>query len=481
MVLQKAPRRAILWGYADVIRDTVTVLKNGVNVGHTTVFRNATGFEGLWKLKLPAEGNPGPYSITVKSSEGEVTINDVMFGDVWICSGQSNMQFTMREVNNSMEEIASSVNYTDVRMFFTKLQPSGVPLHDAMIDTPWIRPVKGIIDRFSALCFMFGRNLYDQYKYPIGLIESNWGGTPIEVWSSPDATAACANNGRKRALWPTSPGVLWNSMIHPFLNMTIYGAIWYQGESNAGNPSLYSCQFPAMISDWRTKFNNGSDSETSSQFPFGFVQLAAFRPGNMVSGFPALRWAQTANVGYVPNPKMPNTFMAVAADLPDFNSPSGSVHPRFKQDIAARLSLAARNIAYGESEVQYQGPFPTRYQLNTGTNQLTVSYANDKDYIQVKSSSGFEVCCTISATSSCSAVSSWKSTFIVGHDNSTVKLDTSVCLSGTHVAGVRYIWKESPCAFKQCAIYSLTSSLPAPPFIHTGGFETTVSSATVSS
>ncbi|XP_042337408.1 sialate O-acetylesterase-like, partial [Plectropomus leopardus] len=112
-------------------------------------------------------------------------------------------------------------------------------------------------------------------------------------------------------------------MIRPLLNMTIKGAIWYQGEANAFSrqPRKYSCSFPALIDDWRRAFHEGSGGQTADDFPFGFVQLSTFQPHSTAENFPFLRWHQTADIGYVPNPQMPKTFMAVALDLPDPSSP----------------------------------------------------------------------------------------------------------------------------------------------------------------
>lgn len=474
MVLQRAPERAILWGYADVIGDTVTILKNGVQVEETTVQRSSTNASvGIWKVKLPAESNAGPYEIQVKSSEGSLSLSDVMFGDVWICSGQSNMQFKMSEVHDSAKEIDDSIQYNKIRMIFSTLLQSNVPLDDVTITHPWIYPVKGIIDNFSALCFMFARDLQKHLNIPIGLVESNWGGTPIEVWSSPAAISACPTTVKLNPSqwWPTDPGSLWNSMIHPYAPMTIKGAIWYQGESNAGHPDLYACQFPAMINDWRKKLHAASDGETSDHFPFGFVQLAPYRAGDtLIGGFPPTRWAQTTDVGYVPNSNMPNTFMAVAIDLPDFKSPSGAIHPTYKQDIAARLVLGARNVAYGEQDVTFQGPFPTAYTVNSAKHILTISFDNGTSSLQVKNHNGFEICCA-STVSGCDNPTSWTAARITGTMMSQIGIDVSGCHGNYKVAGVRYLWRESPCALKQCALYDSHTQLPVPPFIKTEIFK----------
>lgn len=131
---------------------------------------------------------------------------------------------------------------------------------------------------FSAVCWFYGRNIYNKTKIPIGLVSSNWGGTPDEAWSSPDALKECTTSDKVKQRVcagpnPHDPSVLWNAMINPLLNMSIYGAIWYQGEANAGNPTKYNCSFPAMINDWRKKWNEATNGDTDILFPFGFVQV----------------------------------------------------------------------------------------------------------------------------------------------------------------------------------------------------------------
>nr|KAG5691595.1 hypothetical protein BaRGS_023723 [Batillaria attramentaria] len=189
----------------------------------------------------------------------------------------------------------------------------------------------------SAVCWLFGQYLYDHLHYPIGLVESSYGGTNIEAWSPPEALHDCSATTKRG---PQEDSVLWNAMINPLRSMTMYGAIWYQGESNSGHYA---------------------------------------------------KMAQTANYGYSPNPALPNTFMAVAMDLPDFDSPYGVVHPRYKQDVAERLVLGALNVAYGQNDVTFQGPFPTRFTRNEAQHKLTIEYDHGHTPIEIRSQDGFEV------------------------------------------------------------------------------------------
>eukprot|EP01084_Bolivina_argentea_P115747 205780_1 len=157
-------------------------------------------------------------------------------------------------------------------------------------------------------------------------------------------------------------------MIYPFITMTIKGAIWYQGESDSENQKYaesYDCGFKAMISDWRLKWNQYSN--TSITFPFGSVQISVWGDTSNVTcgtssawneciGAAQVRWAQTGNMGYLPNKELPNVFMAVATDLGDPKSPFGDIHPRYKQQMAKRLSNAALNLVYGYSDIYWLGP-----------------------------------------------------------------------------------------------------------------------------
>jgi len=205
---------------------------------------------------------------------------------------------------------------------------------------------------FSATCWYYGRDLYDSLQVPLGLMSTNWGGTPVQAWSSPQALAECSANWVEEEVsiseakrGPGDPSQLWNAMIVPILPMKSRGAIWYQAEANVGQTALYACLFPAMISDWRKKWGY-----TAAEFPFFFVQLSTWFPSDM--NLPAMRQAQAVATG------LPYVGMATAADLGDSTSPYNVIHPRDKQDVGKRLALAALGIAYGK-EVQYLGPTAT--------------------------------------------------------------------------------------------------------------------------
>ncbi|PVD28307.1 hypothetical protein C0Q70_10894 [Pomacea canaliculata] len=472
MVLQQAPQRAVIWGYYPMVGTQIMI--QAVDMAYFTyVEPGPTPEEGTWSVTLDPVPAGGPYTIHVYGRDAEINITDVMFGDVWVCSGQSNMQFTVSQMFNASEELAGSVNYTDIRIFTVDMQLSTIPLMDlAQITETWSLPSSiklggGNFTYFSAVCWLFGKLLYEELQYPIGLIDTTWGGTPVEAWSSPDALATCGLTQKSLPAsvnnleGPRNFSVLWNAMVYPLLKMTIYGAIWYQGESDSSEPMMhqYNCTFPAMIDDWRAKFSEQSD--TSSIFPFGF--LAPDRSSDIRVGFPDIRWHQTADYGYVPNFRMPNVFMSVAIDLPDFDSIYGSVHPRDKQDVAQRLLLSALGVAYYRVPAITTGPLPIR--VTQDGDIISLDYGA-LWVLRVPSTLGFELCCSSNITGTCAYLDpGWVDAPILSNTVSAVALDATGCTSGTYAIGIRYAWRESPFDFKNAAVYDVAFDLPAPPFI----------------
>ncbi|XP_054986333.1 sialate O-acetylesterase [Sorex araneus] len=473
MVLQKAPAGAVLWGYGlpgaavtvSLLRGQDTVMKKGtrVRVGSNT-----------WMVVLDPVKPGGPFEVMAEQSTGSVnstlSVREVLFGDVWLCSGQSNMEMTVSQIFNSTEELSSAAAYESVRIFSVAPVEAWEELQDLpRVDLQWSKPTSenlghGNFTYMSAVCWLFGRYLYDTLGYPIGLIASSWGGTPIEAWSSARSLKACGVpqqgrvGGRTPALatGPREHSVLWNAMIHPLQNMTLKGVIWYQGEANMDlNRDLYNCTFPELIDDWRQTFHQGSQGQTQRFFPFGFVQLSSYLSEKTHhEEFPIIRWHQTADVGFVPNKRMPNTFMAVAMDLGDRNSPFGSIHPRDKQTVAHRLHLGARAVAYGE-KVTFQGPMPEKIEVLAEEGRLNLTYSQQIQ-VAVRSDTIFTVsCCN---DSQCQ----WLPVPVNTFSTRSLTLNISSC-HGVPVA-VRYAWASWPCDYKRCLLYHPASALPAPPF-----------------
>jgi sialate O-acetylesterase len=250
-------------------------------------------------------------------------------------------------------------------------------------------------------------------------------------------------------------------MIHPFLPMPIYGAIWYQGEANQGNANSYGCALSEMVEDWRRNWFESTNGQVDANFPFGQVQLAPNGDNDAETGFPDVRWHQTFEYGYTPNPMMDNIFTAVALDLPDFDSPHGAIHPRYKRQIADRLYLGALQVAYDdESEGRFQGPYPES--IRRSGDSIIVTY--DEGPLNVRTDANFEICCAADDSTVCET-GEWTGTSIVSYTLDTVTLDVTCSAEEEEVTGVRYAWRESPCPLELCAVYSVENSLPAPPFV----------------
>ncbi|KAM6234775.1 sialate O-acetylesterase [Spheniscus humboldti] len=476
MVLQKEPAGAVVWGYGEPGAAVTVALSGDGGVIVMKKTARVKGPSGTWTIVLDPMDRGGPYALTAGQGSENVTLRDVYFGDVWLCSGQSNMAMTVLQITNASQELAAAARYPYVRVFAAAPARSDVELEDLeRIDLPWSIPTAenlghGNFTYFSAVCWLLGRYLYEALRYPVGLVEAAWGGTPIEAWSSRRALWACGlpEDAGSPALssdisprWhlsgPQTPSVLWNAMIHPLLNMTLRGVAWYQGEANAFlHTDRYNCTFPALIADWRWAFHVGSAGQTEPLLPFGFVQLSTYRRQSPDDSFARLRWHQTADLGVVPNARMPGTFMAVAMDLCDERSPYGSIHPRDKQNVAHRLHLGARAVAYGEKGLVFQGPYPTRAVLEVSKGLLNLTYSQEL-VCRRKDTRAFEVCCS-PQPSPCG----WLPAPVVAVESRTVTLALAGC--GMLVLGLRYAWAEWPCEYESCALYN-TRGLPAPPFL----------------
>jgi len=282
MVLQRAPQRAVVWGFGDS-KTLTTLAINGQT--YTTIseaqIANDQG-ESIWSVTLDPVSDEGPFDIhvTQPSANGTqvtITLHDVLFGDVWICSGQSNMQLTIGMVYNGSLEIAQASNYPKIRVFTASMELSMTPIEELLnISLNWSLPSQQSLGGpewtyMSAVCWLYGRMIHQALNgRPIGLVATSWGGTNIEDWVPPQGLEDC---GSTSVAGPHNRTILYNAMIYPFTRMVIYGSIWYQGESNAGLPGNYSCLFAKMIYYWRQTWHERTNGSTDLEFPFGFVQV----------------------------------------------------------------------------------------------------------------------------------------------------------------------------------------------------------------
>ncbi len=373
MVLQR-DQPIHLWGWAEP-NEKVSAEMNG------KAQSTAADLRGHWGIYLPALAAGGPYRLTVKGSN-EISVDDVLVGDVWFASGQSNMEMPLKGfegsavIQNGAEEIKNA-GHRDMRLFLAPQRSSPYPVYD--YDAKWTECTPETAANFSAVAYFFGRQLAKEEHVAIGLIDATWGGTPAEAWVSmeglssdaglmpvfstwaqmandatevhaleraeklEDEQAEKAGKPKPQHNWhpaPESwmPAGLFNGMVAAALNFPIKGAIWYQGESNAGTDraNLYDKLFPALIADWRTHWNEGN-------FPFLFVQLANYTTRS--ESFQTIREAQRRTLA------LAKTGMAVTIDIGD----PTNIHPANKQDVGARLALAAEAIGYGK-QLEFSGP-----------------------------------------------------------------------------------------------------------------------------
>ena len=376
---------------------------------------------GYWSLYLAPENAGGPYTLTISGDGPEKTVSDLLVGDVWFASGQSNMEMPLKgfgpdtQVKNSAEEIAHAGN-PKIRLLVVEKRPSDFPLND--ITTNWTECTPETAREFSAVAYFFGREIQAREKVPIGLIDSTWGGTPADPWVSldtlgtnpqlfpafgsrarfaddladtdlklaaekreDDAAKAAGQPAPKHQWHPQQgsymPGGLYNGMIAPFTPMSIKGFLWYQGETNSAHDRApyYESLFSALIGDWRMHFAQGN-------LPFLFVQISSFSsPGE---DWGTVRDAQRRTLA------VDNTAMAVTLDI----GLAGNVHPPDKQTVGARLSDAARAIAYGE-KLAYQSPLfrqATTELQGDGTTAMRVWFDHGEGLTyRGKLATGFEV------------------------------------------------------------------------------------------
>ncbi|CAF0867308.1 unnamed protein product [Adineta ricciae] len=503
MVLQQAPQRAVVWGFGDTSKLTTLRMDDKIYTTISGAESVNEQDESIWSITLDPVYDEGPFDIHVSQPLANgtlvtITIHDILFGDVWICSGQSNMQLTVSLIHNATEEIVNAGKYPKIRVFTADQEVSAMPLEELRgIRLNWSVASPNSIggpnwNYMSAVCWLYGRMIHVALgERPIGLIASSVGGTPIELWMPPKALQDCGIPPDDSVIvksWNFSStetasnhSTLFNAMIYPFMRTVIYGAIWYQGKtvdsffcvslsisilvSNEGeanrdyNTHKYACSFSKMIQYWRESWNERTNNITDIQFPFGFVQLSTFANNSeYIGSYPEIRWHQTFDIGYVPNNVVPKVFMAVTLDLRD--DPNGD-HPRYKHDVGYRLSRSGLAIAYNQ-QVEYQGPIVQTIVYFIGSQTINITYTAVSN-IDLRNPNGFEICCQ---GSKCANDSLWIPITISSRVELTITLSIPISCIGQQLYGIRYLWRETPCPFKQAAIYSFTDpNLPSPPYL----------------
>ncbi len=355
-VLQQGVRVPV-WGYADN-GERVTVSFQGQTV-------SCVAKDGKWMVRLAPLKPGGPFKMDISGSSSQtMELSNILVGEVWVCSGQSNMQFPLSSASNSLEAINSSEN-PKIRLYTVPMSASYTPVND--LRSRWMECNPQDVTNFSAVGYFFGRSLQKNLNVPVGLINTSWGGTIAEAWTSPaglaklkDYSAWVADENAKKADGPNHPSVLYNAMISPMIPYAIKGAIWYQGESNAGQAYKYRKLFPTMIQSWRDAWGEGN-------FPFLFVQLAPFMA---IKDEPQeSAWAELREAQLLTTKTCPNTAMAVITDVGDPND----IHPKKKEPVGDRLAIAARGIVYHQ-KIEYSGPIYKSMKINGNSVELSFDH-----------------------------------------------------------------------------------------------------------
>ncbi|MEO7515081.1 MAG: sialate O-acetylesterase [Verrucomicrobiota bacterium] len=394
MVLQRG-KTVPVWGWAD---DGETV---------TVTFRNqkvsTQAKDGKWRVNLSSlkAGGPDVLKVTGKNS---IALTNVLVGEVWLCSGQSNMEFALKRAHESQADIAASSN-SALRLFQIPNVKSDKPLND--VKANWTESTPETSANFSAVAYYFGRDLQKHLGVPIGLIQSDWGGSPADAWvkenilhtnplyqeildrrktGEDEYKNALAKFEKEKAANPTNqiaaprapwkPGELYNGMIAPLIPYAMQGVIWYQGESNAPRAHQYRSLFPDLIRNWRSDWAQGD-------FPFLLVQLAPFdRADTKPESWAELREAQL-NATKI----LPKVGMAVITDVGE----ETDIHPKKKKPVGERLAVAARQIAYGEKLI-YSGPIYKTMQIKG--DKIILSFDHIGSGLETRSGAlqGFTIC-----------------------------------------------------------------------------------------
>lgn len=335
MVLQQ--QSAVkLWGWSNPAEKVYITTSWNNKVDSTIATRDAN-----WMITVQTPAAGGPYTITLKG-ENSIVLNNVLIGEVWVCSGQSNMEMNfywgLPDIKAALPTSANS----NIRFFSIPKTTSGSPQDNC--EGEWLNCDSNTLKNFSAVAYFFGKKLNGNLKVPIGLISTNWGGTPAETWTpaeainNDDELKEAAKKQQPYDWWPYKNGATFNAMIAPITNYAIAGAIWYQGEGNTVAPDTYGKLLTTLVGNWRKAWNKA--------FPFYYVQIAPFTYTDKFTAS-IVREQQTKAMAF------PNVGMAVITDLVDNVK---DIHPKNKKEVGNRLANWALAETYHKEGFVYKSP-----------------------------------------------------------------------------------------------------------------------------
>ena len=451
MVLQRnQANRVFGWGDAG---DNITV-----QIAKQTK-KTKVNDDGRWEVSLDPMQAGGPHRLTI-SGHNKLEFDNVMIGEVWICSGQSNMAWPVSRANDPDLE-AMTANFPNIRLLSVPQVGTDEPQDD--FDGEWKVCTPQTVSDFSAVGYFFGRQLHLTLDVPIGLIDNAWGGSACEAWINRETFAKDGRFDKLNEHWKQieanaaeddaensaqlrrqlrgnqRPANIYNGVLHPTIGYGIRGAIWYQGESNASRAHQYRDLFPFMIQTWRDEWQQGD-------FPFYWVQLADFmqeKPEPADSDWAELREAQTMTMS-----KLPNTGEAVIIDIGEAND----IHPTNKQDVAKRLARWALARDYGFDGLAYRSPTYKSMEQADGHIVVTLDHVGSGlDTLDVNEVRGFSIAGEDQKFHNAKAeiIGKGRGRTQVKVWSDTVKLPVAV----------RYAWADNPV----CNLRSF-DGLPATPF-----------------
>lgn len=363
-----------LWGWAQ----SGSTVKISCSWAPNDTLKAAPGKDWKWEATVKTPKAGGPYTITFISSTQTVVIEDILIGEVWLCSGQSNMEYAFNWDSKPIDvgdEVANSAN-NELRFFQLPHTFSIYPKENS--EGEWKVSSPETTPTMSVAGYFFGKTINERLHLPVGMIASYWGGTCVQAWTpnevyQQDIELKKLAEDTKPVNWaPVAPSVIYNSMMHPLRNYKIAGAIWYQGEGNTGEPQNYGKLFEGLITGWRKAFNN--------DFPFYFVQIAPWN-GYWKNSSAYLREQQESVL------HLPKTGMVGVGDLVDNIK---DIHPRIKKAVGIRLVNLALKEHYGIADVQPYSPHFKSFSIKKG--KLNVRFVTTgKMNCKSKTAANFEI------------------------------------------------------------------------------------------
>ncbi|MBV5283594.1 MAG: sialate O-acetylesterase [Paludibacter sp.] len=322
----------------------------------------AANGKGDWLIKVKTTEAGGPYTVSITSGKEKVLLQNILLGEVWLCSGQSNMEmpiagFGDSPINGSTDALMSAAN-SNIRLF-TVAKASMAEPQDTC-NGSWLVASAESVSKFSAVGYYYARLLQQSLNVPVGMICSSWGGSRIEAWMKNDVITGFADaykqTTQEKTLGHHRASRLYNGMIAPLVNYNIKGALWYQGESNIGNYQDYAALQAAMIKSWRTDFGVG-------EFPFYFVQIAPYWYNNSLATNSSLQREAQFNAMTL----TPNSGMVTTVDIGE----EKNIHPAEKATISKRLALWALSETYNVKGLPYKSPVYKSMQVKDSVAVLT--------------------------------------------------------------------------------------------------------------